>query len=162
MKSFTNSEKDVLRNESVQKTVVKIHEKYLWNRWLFKLQLIQLFWKLTLLQVFLKKSDHSSNWINLWAPIWEDKFSRIHKILTFCKNLFLWIGCFDKFLQFFQICKQFMNYATRKKDFTGKKRFFVQLNDFLQATKCSQDNEMLFPQICCYFLLLPNQIDSSS
>ena len=56
-----------LRNKSVVKIVAEIHEKYLWSSSLLKLQLIQLFWKLTLSEVLLEKFDHSSNWLNLWA-----------------------------------------------------------------------------------------------
>ena len=35
-----------------------------------------------------------------------------------------------------------MIFATRKTDFKGKKRFFVKLNDLLQAIKCPLDHQI--------------------
>ena len=34
-----------------------------------------------------------------------------------------------------------MIFATRKTDFKGKKRFFVKMNDLLQAIKCPLDHQ---------------------
>ena len=35
-----------------------------------------------------------------------------------------------------------MIFATRKTDFKGRKRFFIKLNDLLQAIKCPLDHQI--------------------
>ena len=67
------SDKKVLWNKDSRKILVKIHERYLCGGLLLKLQVMQLFWKLTPLQVFLKKSIHSLNWLLLLTLIVQHK-----------------------------------------------------------------------------------------
>ena len=58
--------------------IVKIHERQLCVSLQLKLQVMLLFWKLALSQVFLKKSDHRFNWLLL-------------RTIIFLKNLFFTI-----------------------------------------------------------------------
>ena len=59
------SENEVHWNNGLQKALVKIYEIYLLYSLLLKSQVMQLFSKFHSLQIFLKKSDHSLNWLIL-------------------------------------------------------------------------------------------------
>ena len=43
--------------------------KNAYDVYIAKLHVMQVFWKLTPAQLFLKKSDHGFHWLLLWAPI---------------------------------------------------------------------------------------------
>ena len=62
----------------VQKTMVKIHERYLWGSLLLKLQVMQLFKNSTCWKGFMKNSDCSFNCLLLWTIIiWNNFFFTI-------------------------------------------------------------------------------------
>ena len=91
--------RNILKKRCSRTKMYRIHERLLREGLLLKLQVMQLLYKLTLLQVFLK-SHHSFNWLLLWKlSVWNNflatilvtvisvKYIRISKI-SFVNTIF--------------------------------------------------------------------------
>ena len=73
-------------NKVVWKILVKFHERCMWVSLLLKLQVMELFWKWTLSQLFLKKSGHGFNWLLLWIFFFLNNLFFTLVVIVISKN----------------------------------------------------------------------------